>query len=64
MVIIMLCRLEHGEVGAGEGAEVVGVELGEEGAAEHRVDRHHDAQDQERVRHCRAATQFIIIIII
>ena len=43
--------LEHGEVGAGEGPEVVGVAGGVEVEGEDGEDGHHDAQDRERVGH-------------
>ncbi len=47
--------LEHGEVGAGEGAEVVEVALAVEVAREDGEDGHDDAHDGEGVGHCTRA---------
>jgi hypothetical protein len=45
-------NLEHGEIRAREGAKVVRVGRCEDGAAEHGVDRHHDAEDEHGVHDC------------
>ncbi len=44
--------MEHGEVGAGEGAEVVKVALAVEVAREDGEDGHDDAHDDKGVGHC------------
>ena len=45
-------HLEHGEVGAGEGAEVEVVAVCEEVEGDDGEDGHDDAQDEEGVGHC------------
>ena len=50
--MINIRGLKHGEVGAGEGAEVVGVAVAEEVKSEDGEDGHDDAQDEEGVGDC------------
>ena len=50
-------RLEHGEEGAREGAEVVGVDLAVEVVGEHGEDGHDDAHYGERVDDCGPGCQ-------
>ncbi len=47
-VLCVARDLEHREVGAGKGAEMVGVNVGEKCAPEHSIDGHANSQDE----HC------------